>query len=220
MTQQMSDRLLFEGVSCELICWAGGELFDPFAHGLQPVRNCTALDRGVLAHYRVDERLWLDELMLDHALPGPPERKPRLGRGPAINGVSPRTHPDMGFTSHYPRLDLPLDFDGGLLIGELGDGAGVEGCVARDIHREGVKGLLGGFVRGCLGETVGIVVLECGCEGFPRAVALVRVGFPRALGCQRPVGLAGLGAVQGFGENRVHGSASGRGGAQSRAGRA
>lgn len=118
MTQQMSDRLLFEGVSCELICWAGGELFDPFAHGLQPVRNCTALDRGVLAHYRVDERLWLDELMLDHALPGPPERKPRLGRGPAINGVSPRTHPDMGFTSHYACLDLPLAFGGGLLIGE------------------------------------------------------------------------------------------------------
>ncbi|WP_123648373.1 hypothetical protein [Lysobacter enzymogenes] len=28
MTQQLSDQLLFEGASCDLVCWAGGELFD------------------------------------------------------------------------------------------------------------------------------------------------------------------------------------------------
>ncbi|UZW63086.1 hypothetical protein [Lysobacter enzymogenes] len=71
MTQQLSDQVLFEGAACDLVCWAGGELFDPFAHGLEPVRNCTALDRGWLAHYRVDARLWLDELMLDHAVSAP-----------------------------------------------------------------------------------------------------------------------------------------------------
>lgn len=118
MTQQLSDQVLFEGASCDLICWAGGELFDPFAHGLDPIRNCTALDRAWLAHYRVDQRLWLDELMLDHALPGPPGKKPRIGRGPAINGVQAGAHPQMGFSSHYARLELALDFGGGALIGD------------------------------------------------------------------------------------------------------
>lgn len=118
MTQQLSDQVLFEGVSCDLIGQAGGELFDPFAHGLDPVRNCTALDRGWLAHYRVDTRLWLDELMLDHAVSAPAAKKLRLGAGPAINGVSPRYDRERGFSSCYLGLELPLDFGGGLLIGD------------------------------------------------------------------------------------------------------
>ena len=79
-----------------------------------------------------------------------------------------------------------------LLIGELGDLAGVEGRVALDVDREGSEGLLGGLVRGRLGEAVGVLVLEGGREGLPRVVTLVCVGFPRALGRQQAVGLAGL----------------------------
>ncbi len=79
-----------------------------------------------------------------------------------------------------------------LLIGELRDRAGVEGLVALDVNGEGSEGLLGGLVRGCLGQAVGVVVFEGSREGFPRAGTLVCVGFPRALGRQRPVGLAGL----------------------------
>jgi len=123
MTQQLSDQLLFEGVSCDLVCWAGGELFDPYAHGLDPIRNCTALDRGWLAYYRVDRRLWLDELMLDHAVSAPSAKSPRLGPGPAINGVPPSFDRRQGFSSCYFRLGLPLDFDGGLLIGDGDAGA-------------------------------------------------------------------------------------------------
>lgn len=118
MTQQLSDQVLFEGTACDLVCWAGGALFDPFAHGLEPVRNYTALDRGWLVHYRVDARLWLDELMLDHAVSAPSAKKPRLGAGPAINGVAPRCDRERGFSSCYSGLGLLLDFGGGLLIGD------------------------------------------------------------------------------------------------------
>ena len=64
-------------------------------------------------------------------------------------------------------------------IGELGDRAGVEGRVALDVDREGREGLLGGLVRGRLGEAIGVVSLESGREGLPRAVAFVRGGFPK-----------------------------------------
>lgn len=117
MTQQLCDEVLFEGVGCDLIAWAGGDLFDPRAHGLDPVSNCTALNRGWLAHYRVDARLWLDGLMLDHAVSAPSAKKLRFGPGPAINGVPPHHDPEWGFSSQYSQLALPLDFGGGLLIG-------------------------------------------------------------------------------------------------------
>lgn len=118
MTRQLSDQVLFEGVSCDLVCWAGGELFDPFAHGLDPFRDCTALERGWLAYYRVDRRLWLDELMLDHAVSAPAAKRPQLGPGPAINGVAPSFDRRHGFSNCYFRLGLPVDFGGGLLIGD------------------------------------------------------------------------------------------------------
>ena len=116
MTLQMCDQLWFEGVSCDLIAWAGGELFDPHAHGLEPIRVCTALDRGVLAHYRVERQLWLDELVLEHAPAAPGGGQPRRARGPSINGVEPQPGHWLG-SCHYRDLALPIRFGGGLLIG-------------------------------------------------------------------------------------------------------
>lgn len=120
MTQQWPDQVVFEGLSCDLICRAGGELFDPCAHGLNPVRICTALDRGVLAHYRVDRRLWLDELALEHAPVGQGDKLPGAGQAPPINGVEPQPCGHRVGNCHYLGLALPIRFDGGLLIGDGG----------------------------------------------------------------------------------------------------
>ena len=58
-----------------------------------------------------------------------------LGEGLGVGGVH------LGL---FTALECLL---GSLLIGELGDRAGVEGCVALDVDREGCEGLLGGLIR-------------------------------------------------------------------------
>lgn len=89
-----------------------------------------------------------------------------LGEGLRVGGI------------HLGVLTALEGLLGSLLIGELGDRAGVEGSVALDVDRESREGLLGGLVCGRLGEAVGVVVLEGGREGLPRAVSLVRGGLP------------------------------------------
>ena len=69
-----------------------------------------------------------------------------LGEGLRVGGI------------HLGLLTALDGLLGSLLIGELGDRAGVEGRVALDVDRESREGLLGGLVRGCLGEAVGVVV--------------------------------------------------------------
>lgn len=118
MTQQWPDQVVFEGVSCDLVCWAGGELFDPRAHGLNPGEWCTALNRGWRAHYRVGERLFIDELLLHHETPGFTAKQHDRMRGPPINGVHAQAYPRGGGNSHYLGLALPIAFGGGLLIGD------------------------------------------------------------------------------------------------------
>lgn len=118
MTAQLCDQVMFEGVSCDLVCWTGGELFDPRVYGVNPVSYLTSLNRGWLAHYRVERRLSLEELMLEHEVVGANDKLTRHGRAPAINGVEPDLKKEWPCNGHYRELNLPIAFGGGMLIGD------------------------------------------------------------------------------------------------------
>jgi hypothetical protein len=120
MTAQIPDRFVLDDREYAVVGvhnsqyagpGAGSDvLFDPASFGLNPVAISSACWRGYVCQHGIqDDRLVLESLSV--ALDGP---------GPEINGVQPVPPPEGAphRTNVYRDLNLPLEFSGGILIGD------------------------------------------------------------------------------------------------------
>lgn len=118
MTAQFPDRFRYRDHLYDLVGISEDTLFDPSTLGLKPVGNCTACYRGYVAVFALSgHQLVLDELHVNLEDPG---ETPPGTRGPVIHGVKPvgkKEFLDL-FNNHYIGLKYPLDYTGGLLLGE------------------------------------------------------------------------------------------------------
>ena len=108
MTAQFSDQVRYRGKGYSLAGRNGPGLFDPTAHGLEPVGTCSACWRGYVCAYAVqDRKLLLDALAV--CLDGP--ARPLFGVAPKPDKRGIRL-----FDAVYEGLAHPLPYSGGLLI--------------------------------------------------------------------------------------------------------
>jgi hypothetical protein len=116
MTAQFDDLFLYGEVEYSVSGISGGEVFDPFALGLNPVGSCTACWRGYQALFTItDSRLVLDTIHVNLFEEG--EGYVRH-EGPAINGIWPKGPVGKNdlFNNHYMGINFPLEYTGGLLL--------------------------------------------------------------------------------------------------------
>lgn len=117
MTTQISDRVDFEGTKFTLCGCNGSELFDPTAYKLTPAAPSTACYRGWTAEFSVQQNLQLKDLHVFHEAGLPAKNK--HANGPAINSILPiEPNSWCGFNCLYKDLNLPIQFTGGLLLGD------------------------------------------------------------------------------------------------------
>jgi hypothetical protein len=118
MTAQFPDQFLINETEYSIAGIHGEPPFDPVKLGMHPISTCTACWRGYVAGFALRE----DQLVLARL-------SIQLGKleegsafipqvGPEINGREPALPVDRHamFNNVYDPLDLPLQFDGGLLI--------------------------------------------------------------------------------------------------------
>lgn len=121
MTAQFPDEFLLEGQAYTLAGINGGPLFEPQTVGLNPLPTCTACWRGYVCIYSLDhDQFILTELQVAHGKLVTGSRPFELRPGPIINGVAPQPHPGSNsvFNNLYQNLNLPIPFDGGLLLAD------------------------------------------------------------------------------------------------------
>lgn len=117
MTYQIQDDFRYKGAEYTLTACSAGEPFHPGLLGIRPNMASTACWRGYVSTYGVqDHHLVLAELRLELV-----EDEIDYVRvpGPVIHGVTPiEKAPGLdGFNNNYLDLNLPIDYDGGLIIG-------------------------------------------------------------------------------------------------------
>jgi len=117
VTWQIQDDFRYRGEEYTLAAWSAGEPFSPARLGIRPNMASTACWRGYLSTYGLrNDQLVVAELRLQLV-----EDEVDWVRvpGPEINGVAPLEHApgSDGFNNNYLGLDLPVDYDGGLIIG-------------------------------------------------------------------------------------------------------
>lgn len=108
MTAQFPDKVKYRGKDYSLAGVNGTGLFDPAAHGIEPVGKCSACWRGFVCTYAVNaQQLLLASLAV--CLDGIP---------PSLFGVSPKSDEgDMRlFDVLYEGMDYPIPYTGGLLL--------------------------------------------------------------------------------------------------------
>ena len=108
MTAQMPDVFRYNDTDYAIAAVAGDGLFNPTDHGLVVVMMHTACWRGFICTYGIDD----ERLVLRH-LQG------RLGDGvtaPKLDGKKADVDSNQIFT--YDKIKLPINYTGGLLIGE------------------------------------------------------------------------------------------------------
>jgi hypothetical protein len=117
MTEQIEDDFHYRDAKYTLAACSAGEPFSPYQLGIQPNMASTACVRGYHVTYGVkDDRLVVAELrfvLVEDEVDW--TRVP----GPEINGVEPVEEapgPDW-FNNNFLDLDLPVAYDGGLIIG-------------------------------------------------------------------------------------------------------
>ena len=106
MTGQMHDSFLFQERKFSLVGENGESLFHPAEHGMQPLPRLTSCWRGFVCTYKIhSNQLLLDILQINLD-----------GEGPPVNGINP-VFPSTGmFNNVYNKIDLHMDFTGGILI--------------------------------------------------------------------------------------------------------
>jgi hypothetical protein len=118
MTAQIDDIFRYEDAEYAVCGISEGTLFNPSLLGLNPVGTCSACWRGYQAVFAIaDSRLVLDTLHVNLLAGGEGYARQE---GPPINGVSPtgpRGEHDW-FNNHYDDLAYPLEYTGGLLLGD------------------------------------------------------------------------------------------------------
>lgn len=118
MTAQISDFFRLEDDEFELTAFQGQGIFSPSALGLSPVEATTACWRGFVCQFGiiqnslVVEELWATNGELIEGIFHPQP-------GPFIDGVTPDSGEKSGifFNCRYCGLSLPVEFTGGMLLG-------------------------------------------------------------------------------------------------------
>jgi hypothetical protein len=119
MTAQFPDTFLLNDREFSIVGVRGGELFDPQSIGVKPVPTCSACWRGYVCQYSIkDNKLILDTLRISLGYHEGNKFLPQ--RGPQINGVQLiiPNEKHMLFDNLYERLDLNVQFTGGVLLGD------------------------------------------------------------------------------------------------------
>jgi len=119
MTAQISDIAIYNDKEYSIIGINGEGLFDPYQYDLEPVGTCSACWRGFMVGYLIrDDRLLVDVLNINF------KRSDKKffwnKRPPKLNGVKPgdREDEEFGlFDYNYSNLNLPIEFSGGVLLG-------------------------------------------------------------------------------------------------------
>ncbi len=118
MTAQVPDTVIYQGEQHVVAAFSSGEPFVPSDAGYMPVAATTACWRGYVCGYEVrDASLLLDELWVNHQ----PQVAPisRRLQPPNLNGVVAQRDEKSYFGEwHFSRVDMPLSYTGGLLIGQ------------------------------------------------------------------------------------------------------
>ena len=117
MTQQIEDEFQYRGENFTLLACSSGEPFSTRQFGIRPNMASTGCWRGCLSTYGLhDDRLVVAELRFELV-----EDEIDYVRvpGPEINGVKPIEKVDRidWFNNNYLGLNYPVDYDGGLIIG-------------------------------------------------------------------------------------------------------
>ena len=115
MTAQASDRVLYRDEQFSLVGWEGAALFDPAAHGLQPVAISTGNWLGYLCGYVVSEG-WLKLDRVTLGLSAEAQEAMARGDAPALFGVKP-VPGEGGYSAEYGGLDHVVPYSGVLTLG-------------------------------------------------------------------------------------------------------
>ncbi len=116
MTAQIHDVFILRDVRFELTEISGEGLFEPEKHGINLECLSSACWRGYHACYGLHEnQIWLQDLTVGFA----PEdvAAVRMGQRGRLFGKSPHYH-ERPHGWVYSGLNHPVDFTGGLLLGE------------------------------------------------------------------------------------------------------
>ncbi|MDB5337094.1 MAG: hypothetical protein JWN70_2713 [Planctomycetaceae bacterium] len=119
MTAQIPDRFQYRGVEYEVLGVSNAALFDSFHLEFELAGPHTACWRGYQAFYQIiDHQLVLDALLICPATEGPgvaPEIPPTIH---GIRPTFPMTRLGSGLPYQYDNLQQPLDYSGGVLVGD------------------------------------------------------------------------------------------------------
>jgi hypothetical protein len=122
VTAQFQDGFGYEGHSWRLLGISGGELFDPKSVGIHPQKMCSACYRGFVCGYDVtSEGIFLGELVVN-ALPpeillDADDQIDFQSFYPLIRDQAPTPHQIFSDAAVYQDVNLPIAFEGGLLLG-------------------------------------------------------------------------------------------------------
>ena len=127
MTAQLSDLFVYRECEFDLADISGGQDLDISFLGLEPKMTSTGCWNGYQAVFGISQyRLVLHSFFANLMQEGQTSPGRRL-EGPTINGVAPlsmrRSEPPSiyyqeEFNNYYYGIDLPLEFTGGMLIGD------------------------------------------------------------------------------------------------------
>ena len=108
MTAQIGDVYKYRGKHFTLVASSAEMPFSPEAYGLEPHFCCTACWDGYWCEYKIDGKLYLQNLFINC----------KNDNYPPVNGiqVSPVEYAKMGHHV-YQDLDLEIPFSGNILIG-------------------------------------------------------------------------------------------------------
>ncbi len=128
MTAQISDKISYRDCEYGVVGWDGPALFDPAAHGLQPIMFSTGCWQGYYCAFEVAaeraagpgeggelaEVLRLTTVFI--GLTGEPREAAERGAGPAVYGVRPRYSESDGCFV-YQNIGAVLSYTGSLTLG-------------------------------------------------------------------------------------------------------
>lgn len=116
MTAQINDKVFHRKVGYSIAGISGSGLFEPQAHGIEPMSMSTACWRGYYVEYAIeDSQLVLSQVTL--GLYKGDELRAKAGHGPALFDVLPR-YDGQRWGWVYGPFHVPVSFTGGLLLAD------------------------------------------------------------------------------------------------------
>jgi len=116
VTAQINDKVFHRKVAYSIAGISGSGLFEPQAHGIEPVSMSSACWRGYYVEYAIeDSQLILTQVTL--GLSKGDELRAKAGYGPPLFDILPRQESQRCAWVYGP-LHVPMSFTGGLLLAD------------------------------------------------------------------------------------------------------